>query len=69
MFTVSFRVYMNTVAGAAIYVNGSAGSLERLPKGTKIVVRYCSESLPDDAEVIESVPTKRTINEYAWEII
>lgn len=67
-YTVSFRVPLAKLAGQSIYLNGSAHSSKALPKGKKIVVREQSQTLPDDAEVIESVGTTRTPDTYVWTI-
>ncbi len=69
MYSISFRIYMATVAGQKIYVNGCGIYPVRLVKGDKIVVREKDQTLPDDAEVIESARTNRTAESYVWTIL
>lgn len=56
MFVVNFRIPLGFIAGTNIFLNGSAASTKRVPKGARIMVRSASGTgdFYTTAEVIES---------------
>lgn len=68
MYSVSFRVYLNTVAGTRLFLNGSASSADGyLPNELINVVD--ADGHTELAQVVECVPTKRAENDYFWMIV
>jgi hypothetical protein len=69
MYSVSFRIYLGDVAGAAQYVNGSFLSIPSILPERPVTVRLRGKSEPYAAEVIESAFTTRVEGSYKWERI
>jgi len=72
MFAISFRIFVGEFAGQKVYVNGSAPFIRPFDAGRVIVVRADGapvDSSGSEAEVIESVPTKREVEDFKWDVL